>query len=121
LASNLITIAETGTGTLSTRSRGGTGYLVKRDAKNIKIASRVDRAIHSPGLFRSHVRKCSRDELGRFGYRVLALKARSNPKAHEPKLARRGIHQDIARLYILMNQLPFVQPAECRCEIDSEA
>src|SRR5215472_9698414 len=93
-------------------------HLVKRDAEGIEVASRVDRAIHSPGLFRSHVRKCSGDELGRFGGLMLAPKAGGDPKAHEPDLTRRGINQNIGRLHVLVNQLPFVQPAECRCETD---
>src|SRR3989442_4981437 len=42
-------------------------------------------------------------------------------KAHEPDLTRRGINQNIGRLHVLVNQLTFVQPAECGCETDGEA
>src|SRR5260370_1364422 len=52
-------------------------HLVKRHPESIEVAPRIDRAIHSPGLFRSHVRECSGDELGRFGRLALARKARS--------------------------------------------
>ena len=52
---------------------------------------------------------------------MLTPKAGSDPKAHEPDLTRRGIHQNIGRLHILVNHLSFVQTAERRCETDSEA
>src|SRR5229473_6202899 len=53
-------------------------HLVKRDAKSIKVAPRIDRAIHPPGLLRRHVRKRSGDELGRFGRLALARNPRSD-------------------------------------------
>ena len=58
---------------------------------------------------------------GGSGGLVLAPKAGSDPKAHEPDLAGRGINQHIRRLHIFVDQLPFVQAAECCCEADSEA
>ena len=107
---------------VGSRERQGTcQHLVKRDAEGIKVATRVDRAVHPPGLFRSHVSQCSGDELGRFGSLVLAAKARSNPKTENPDVTRRGVHQNIGRLYILVNQLLFVQPGDCSCESDTEA
>ncbi len=96
-------------------------HLVKRHPESIEVAPRIDRAIHSPGLFGGHVGECSGDELGRFRCLALARQARSDAETHEPDLTRREIHQNIGRLYILMNQLPFVQPAQCRCETDGEA
>ena len=50
-------------------------HLVECDAKSIEVAPRIDRTIHSPGLFGSHVRKCSNDELGRFGRLAFARKS----------------------------------------------
>src|SRR6266566_9303735 len=47
--------------------------------------------------------------------------ARSHPEPRRLIWTRRGIHQNIGRLCFLMNQLPFVQPAECRCETEGEA
>ena len=95
--------------------------LVKRNAESIEVAPRIDRAIHSPGLFGGHVGKCSGDKLGSFGRLALTRKARSDPETHEPDLTRRGINHNIGRLHILVNQLPFVQPAECRRETDRQA
>jgi|SRR6266699_2338579 len=51
----------------------------------------------------------------------LTRKARSNPKAHEPSLTRRGINENICRLHVLVDQLLLVQPAECGCGTDREA
>ncbi len=46
---------------------------------------------------------------------------RDDTETHEADLTRRGIHQNIGRLNILMNQLPPVLPAQCRCETESKA
>src|SRR6266851_9338427 len=46
-------------------------HLVKRHPESIEVAPRIDRAIHSPGLFGCHVGECSGDEL-RFGCLALA-------------------------------------------------
>ena len=96
-------------------------HLVERDARRVQIAARIDRAVHSPRLLRGHVGQRSGYELGRFRRLALARKARSNPKAHEPDLERLGIHQNVCRLYILVNQIPFVQFAERPRETDGEA
>src|SRR6185312_14802420 len=87
-------------------------HLVERGAEGIEVASRVDRAIHPPGLLGSHVRKGSCDELRRLGGLVLAPNARSNPKTPQTDLIRRGIDQNIGWLYILMNQPPCMKLAE---------
>src|SRR6202041_3347478 len=96
-------------------------HLVKRHPERIKVAPRIDRAIHSPGLFGGHVGECSGYELGRFGRLALARKARSNPEAHEPSLTRRGINENICRLHVLVDQLLLVQSAECGCGTDCKA
>jgi hypothetical protein len=59
-------------------------------------------------LFRSHVRKGSGDELGRFGGLVLAPKAGSDPKAHEPDLTGRRVNKDIRGLYVFVDQVSLV-------------
>jgi hypothetical protein len=89
-------------------------HFVKRDSERIEIASRINGAIHSPGLFERHVSKCSSDELRRFGRLALARKARSDTETHKSDLTCHGIHQNIGRLHILMNQLLSVQPAVAR-------
>src|SRR5580704_2467573 len=87
----------------------------------IEIAPRIDRAIHSPRLFGSHVGECSGDELGGIERLALTRKARSDTKAREPSLTRRGINENIWRLYVLVDQPLLVQPAEGGCDTDSEA
>ena len=85
-----MTMAETGPGTSVSRSPGGIGFLrdmavnpfhrirrregqtprqhfVERDPKRVEIAPGIDRTVHSSGLLRRHVGKCSGDELGRSG------------------------------------------------------
>ena len=83
-------------------------HFVKRDAEGVKVAPRIDRAIHSSGLFRRHVGECSGDELGRFGPLVLTRKARSDTKAHEPDLAGRRVNENIGRLDVFVDQTPLV-------------
>ena len=101
--------------------KGPGQHFVERHSESIEIAPGIDRAIHPPGLFGSHVRECSGDELGRFGRLALTRKARRNPKTHEPRLTRRGINENIWRLHVLVDQPLLVQPAECGCDTDSEA
>src|SRR6185295_12232223 len=96
-------------------------HLVKRDPERVQVDSRIDRSVHPSGLFGSHVRQRSGDELGKLGALALAPKAGSDPKADEPDLTRRGIDENIGRPQILVNELPLVQPAECCCETDGEA
>jgi hypothetical protein len=84
-------------------------HFVKRDSERIEIASRINGAIHSPGLFEHHVIECSGDELRRFGRLALARKARSDTETHKSDLTCHGIHLNIDRLHILMNQLFSVQ------------
>src|SRR5260370_24569069 len=102
--------------------RKGPGHhFVECHSESIKIAPGIDRAIHSPGLFGSHIGECSGDGLGRTGRLALTQKARCNPKTHEPRLTRRWIKENIWRLYVLVDQPLLVQPAEGGCDTDSEA
>ena len=95
-------------------------HFVQRDTQRVKITARIDGAIHSSGLFRCHVGECSGDELGSLGRLALAGKARSNPKARQPNLTGRGFNQNIGRLDVFVNQMPFVYAAECRCGANGE-
>jgi hypothetical protein len=78
--------------------------------KNLSLRSRPSDSLAR--FVQEPCKKRSCDELGRFGGLVLAPKAGSDPRALEPDLTRHGINQKIGRLHILVNQLPFVQPAE---------
>ena len=103
-------IAETGAGTFSTRSPGGTGcramwqcthsigsaavngsdareHLVERDAERVEVAAGIDRAVHPPGLFGRHVGERAGDGLGRLGRLALARQARGDAKPGEPHVA----------------------------------
>ena len=57
-------------------------HLVKRDAQSVEITARIDRTIHSSGLFRSHVGECSSDELG--GRRGTAVRAEDARRFQNP-------------------------------------
>src|SRR5258705_11791164 len=91
-------------------SKGKTSgeHFIKGDAERIEIAPGIYGTIHSSGLFRCHVGECSGDELRRFGPLALARKARSDPKAHEPDLAGRGVHENIVRFDVLVDQTSLV-------------
>src|SRR5260370_33923335 len=69
---------------------------------------KLQRAIHSSGLFWRHVGECSGDALGRFGPLVLTRKARSDTTAHEPDLAGRRVNENIGRLAVFVPQTPLV-------------
>src|SRR5258708_19384835 len=77
-------------------------HRVKRHPERIKVAPRIDRAIHSPGLFGGHVGECSAYALGRFARRALTPKSRSDPKAHEPTLTRPGTNQTACTFPLLL-------------------
>ena len=84
-------------------------HFVERHTEGIEVASRIDRTIHPPGLFRRHVGERSGDELGRFGRLALARKPRSDTKAHQPALAGGGVYQNIGRLDVLVDDAALMQ------------
>src|SRR6266851_9805115 len=92
---------------------------------NPKFASdsiKGDSANRSNDLFVASVREPCRAVFRRwFGHCRSRRSREAIPETHQPDLTRRGIHQNIGRFNILMNQLPPVQPAQCRCEADGEA
>ena len=83
-------------------------HFIQGDAERIEIAAGIHGVIHASGLFGCHVGECPRHELGRFGRLALARQARRDPKAHQPGLARRGVHEHIGRLDVLMDEPPSV-------------
>ncbi len=56
-------------------------HLVERDAKRVKIAAGIDRAIHPAGLLGRHVGECSGNHLRRFRRLAFARQTRSNAEA----------------------------------------
>ena len=95
-------------------------HLVKRHAEGVEVAPRIDRAIHSPGLFGSHVGQCSGDEPGRFRRLALARQARSDAETHEPHLASRMVDQHIGRFDVLVDQAAPVYLAERSRQADGQ-
>ena len=139
-----MTISETGTGTLSTRSAGGDRlsgdmavdpfhrigrgerqtageHLIERDAERIKIAARVDRAIHPPGLLRRHIGERAGDHLGRLGRLPLARQTRGDAEPGEPHPSVGAVHQDIGRLDVLVDEAALVRLAQRGDDADGEA
>ena len=88
-------------------------HLVKRDAQSVEIASRIDRTIHSPRLFRRHVRECTGDELGRRWRLTFARKTRRDPETRELHITC-FTYEDIVRLDVLMDQAALVDLFQCR-------
>ena len=78
------------------------------------------RAIHPSGLFGRHVGERSRDELGWLGRLALARQTRSDAKAYEPYLAGCGVHQDVARLNIFVDEPLCVEPTERNRQADRD-
>src|ERR1700739_1635692 len=78
-------------------------HLVKRNAKGIKITTRIDGTIHSSGLLRCHVGEGSSDELGWPGGLPFARKSRGYSKAREPGMAGRGVDEDIRGFQIFVD------------------
>ena len=89
-------------------------HLVEGDAEGVEIAARIDRTIHSPGLFGCHVGERPGDDLGRFRRLALARQTRRDTKAREPDLAAREVNKHIGRLDVLMDEATFVYTGEAR-------
>jgi hypothetical protein len=60
-------------------------HLIECDAERIKVAARIDRAVHSPGLFGGHIGKRAGDELRRLGRMTLARQTRGDAKPGQPR------------------------------------
>jgi hypothetical protein len=96
-------------------------HFVKGHPEAVQIASRVDGAVDSPGLFWRQVGQGSFDEIGRLWRWMLAPNAGRDPEAHEPDLTGRGIRQHIGRLYIFVDEVLLMDAAQCVCQCDSKA
>src|SRR5208283_1968825 len=96
-------------------------HLVEGDAQGVKITPRIDRPIHSTRLFGRHVGKCSGNHLRRFWGLAFARKTRSNTESGKPDRAGSGVHQNIGRLYILVDKTSLVELAQRSCKADRKA
>src|SRR5206468_1189329 len=85
------------------------------------IASRIDRSIHPPGLFRGHVGECSGDGLGRLGSLALARKPRGESETREPHFAVVRIYQDVGRLDVLVHEPALLGLTQRRRDADGQA
>ncbi len=93
-------------------------HLVQNDAHRVKIASRINRSIHPPRLFRGHVRQRTGDELRSRQRLTLTRHTRCDSKTGEPNLIAAGIDQNVGWFDVFVNQLTMVQTCERRCETD---
>jgi hypothetical protein len=87
-------------------------HLVEGDTQGIEIAARVNRAVHSAGLFRRHVGERPDDHLWRGVRLALARQTRGNAESRQPYAAACYVHQNICRLDVLMDQASRMHLAE---------
>ena len=78
--------------------------LIENDAQGIKIAARIDRAVHPPGLFRRHVSERAGDPLRRRRFLPVMRQAGGDAKPGQPHAAAGPVHQDVRRFQVLMDQ-----------------
>src|SRR5262245_61158781 len=104
----------------SERQRSGE-HLVEGDTKRIQSPGLVDRAVQAAGLRRCDVGQRAGDHLARFGGQVLARQAGGNAETGEPHFSARPIHQDMARLEVLVDEASLVDLGEGHGDADGEA
>ena len=81
--------------------QGARDHLVERHAECVKVATAVDRTVHAPRSFGSHIGKRACDGLGRPRQLPLARQSRGNPEACQPHLTSRLVDQDVRRLDVV--------------------
>ena len=91
---------------------------VKCDAEGVKIATRIDRTIHSSRLLGSHVGERSRNKFGRVSALALARQSRGNTETHQPGLVQSSIRKHVGRFYVFVDEATSVHLAECRSELN---
>ena len=96
-------------------------HLVEGDAQRVEIGAGVDRAVHPAGLFRGHVGERPGDHLRRRRRLALARQTRGDAKAGEPGVAGDGVHQNIRRLDVLMDEAALMEPCERVRQADRNA
>ncbi|MNN27593.1 hypothetical protein D3C81_1411330 [compost metagenome] len=93
------------------RQRAGK-HLVQRHTKGIQIAARIDRTIHSTGLFRRHVGQGPGNGFWRRGGLTFARQSRGQTEPHQPGLSVVAVDKDVLRFEILVHQPAQVQTAK---------
>ena len=96
-------------------------HLVERHAERVEIATRIDRAVHPPGLFGRHIGERAGDDFGRLGRLTLARQTRGDAEPGEPGQSVRAVHQDIGRLDVLVDEAALVRLAQRGDDADGEA
>ena len=96
-------------------------HLVEGNAQRIEIAAGVDRAVHSPGLFRCHVGERSGDHFGRLWSSMLSRQTRSNAEPGEPCALASRVHQDIRWLDVLVDDASLMHLADRGHEWNGDA
>ena len=96
-------------------------HFIENDAQRIKIAARIDRAVHPPGLFRRHVSERPGDPLRRRRCLPFMRQAGGDAKPGQPHAAAGLVHQDVRRLQIFMDQAARVCLADGGRERDGKA
>ena len=95
-------------------------HLIERHAERVEVAARVDRAVHAPGLFGSHIGERASDELGRLGRLTLAQQTRGDAEPGEARQSVRAIDQDIGRLDVLVDEGAQLYPGQRGDDFDGE-
>jgi hypothetical protein len=89
-------------------------------AQGVEIASEIDRAVHPAGLLGGHICERPGDHLRRRRGLAFPWQTRGDAKAGKPGLAGDGIHQNIRRLDVLMDEAALVNLSKGRGETDGE-
>ena len=87
-------------------------HLVKGHAAGIEIAAGIDRPVHAAGLLGRHVGERPRDPLRRSRGLAFARQAGRNAETRQPHAAGCGVHKDIRRLEVLVDQPLRVHPTD---------
>ena len=105
----------------STEGQGPGQHLVERDAQRVEIAAGIDRAVHSAGLFRRHVRERPGHHFGCFRGLTLAGHMGGNAESSEPDATTRNIHEDIRGLDVFVDETSLMYSAQRTHERDRDA
>src|SRR5882672_4284629 len=88
-------------------------HLVQGDAQRVEIASSINRAIHTAGLFGCQVGERACNHLRWRRCLTLGRQSRGNPEACKPYVVG-VVDEHIRRLDVLMYEAPPVDLTECR-------
>ena len=94
-------------------------HLVQGDTQRVEIAAGIDRAIHTPGLFRGHVGQAAGNEFRRRRRLALAWQSGGDTEAGEPDVT--GVTDEYVRgLDILVDLDRAVGVAKRRCQVNGK-